>query len=318
MSDWRPGSTRAALHARAALLAKLRQFFADRQVLEVDTPLIAPYGVTDPAIEPLRAVSGVTGKYLGFLQTSPEFAMKRLLADGSGAIYQLGKVFRDGEVGARHNPEFTLLEWYRPGFSLEELMQEVAELVCECLQRETWHVTSYQALFKEQLAIDPWHASEAALKEVAHAHLDIGDLDLDYDGWLDLLMSHLIEPALASRGLQFVYDYPASQAALAQSVVRDGRQVAERFELYVDGIELANGYRELRDASTLRERAERDNARRLAAGQEARVLDPKLLAAMEAGLPDCSGVALGVDRLLMAQLQADHMSAVMAFDWQKI
>ncbi|MDP5052692.1 MAG: EF-P lysine aminoacylase EpmA [Congregibacter sp.] len=317
MDDWRPGGTRAALQARGELLATLRGFFAKRQVLEVDTPIVARYGVTDPAIEPLRVTSCLPGAGALFLQSSPEFAMKRLLAAGSGAIYQLGKVFRDGEVGSRHNPEFTLLEWYRPGFSLEQLIEEVAELVCECLHRDGWNAISYQALFQEQLGIDPWDTSVADLKAVAAARLDVGHLELDYDGWLDLLMSHLVEPALAHRGLQIVYDYPTSQAALARCTLRDGRSVAERFELYVDGIELANGYRELLDATQLIARAERDNARRHTTGQEQRDLDPRLLAAMQAGLPDCSGVALGVDRLLMAQLKADRMSAVLAFDWPK-
>ncbi|WP_439106285.1 EF-P lysine aminoacylase EpmA [Congregibacter sp.] len=317
MSDWRPGATRAALEARAALLGTLRAFFAQRDVLEVDTPVLASFGVTDSAIEPLRTIASRVDSRSMFLQSSPEFAMKRLLAAGSGPIYQLGKAFRDGEVGGRHNPEFTLLEWYRPDFELEQLIEEVGALACECLGRDGWSVSSYAALFEDVLGIDPWETSAEELREIATTQLDLGSLELDYDGWLDLLMSHLVEPRLANRGLQFVCDYPPSQAALARCADRNGRTVAERFELYVDGIELANGYRELLDVQELADRALRDNERRRVSGQEIRDLDPRLVAAMQEGLPDCSGVALGVDRLLMAQLGADRLSAVMPFDWSR-
>lgn len=317
MSDWRPGTTRAALQARGEIFARLRRFFAHKQVLEVDTPLLSRFGVTDPAIEPLRLAPSQAEPSSMFLQSSPEFAMKRLLAAGSGPIYQLGKAFRDGEIGVKHNPEFTLLEWYRPGFSLEQLIGEVGELVCECLDRQSWEVISYRALFEEVLSVDPWTVTAAQLKQVAAKQLDIGQLELDYDGWLDLLMSHVLEPVLAHRGLQFVCDYPPSQAALARCIDRSGRTVAERFELYVDGIEVANGYRELLDAQELMERAESDNDRRQLSGQEPRVLDPRLLDAMQEGLPDCSGVALGVDRLLMAKLGVDRLAAVMPFDWTR-
>ncbi|EAQ97446.1 EF-P lysine aminoacylase EpmA [Congregibacter litoralis] len=317
MTDWRSGASLAALQARSRLLGNIRAFFAQRQVLEVDTPILARFGVTDPAIEPLRSVASAPEGASMFLQSSPEFAMKRLLAAGSGPIYQLGKAFRHGEVGARHNPEFTLLEWYRPGLPAKELIREVAELVCECLDRDDWSVVSYGALFEEVLGLDPWAVSASELKAVAAGQLDVGTLDLDYDGWLDLLMSHVIEPSLALRGLLFVCDYPPSQAALAGCTDRDGRRVAERFELYVDGIELANGYQELLDVWELEQRAAQDNERRRAGGQEERALDSRLVAAMKEGLPPCSGVALGVDRLLMAQLGVDRLSAVMPFDWSR-
>ncbi|WOJ92601.1 EF-P lysine aminoacylase EpmA [Congregibacter variabilis] len=317
MSDWRPGSTRAALQARGEIFALLRHFFAQKQVLEVDTPLLSRFGVTDPSIEPLRVLPSSAEASSMFLQSSPEFAMKRLLAAGSGPIYQLGKAFRDGEIGAKHNPEFTLLEWYRPGFTLQQLMSEVGELVCECLDRDRWDIISYRALFEEVLSVDPWTVTVAQLKELAAKQLDIGQLELDHDGWLDLLMSHVLEPVLAHQGLQFVCDYPPSQAALARCSVRNGQTVAERFELYVDGIELANGYRELLDAKELMARAASDNERRQLSGQEPRVLDSRLVDAMLEGLPDCSGVALGVDRLLMAKLGADRLSAVMPFDWTR-
>lgn len=317
MSDWRPGATRAALEARGKLLGTVRAFFAQRQVLEVDTPLLARFAVTDPAVEPLTVASSRAHGAPMFLQTSPEFAMKRLLAADSGPIYQLGKAFRDGEVGGRHNPEFTLLEWYRPDFTLEQLIQEVAELVCACLGRGDWKCASYQSLFLELLAVDPWVATTADLRSIAVEHGDVGGMQLDRDGWLDLLMSQIVEPALAAQGLCFVFDYPASQAALARCTDRNGRRVAERFELYVDGVETANGYRELLDVDELVTRAASDNSRRQSAGQELRELDPRLCESMRHGLPDCSGVALGIDRLLMASLGADHLSAVMPFDWPR-
>jgi len=318
MNNWRPGADRAALKERAGLLATIRRFFAERDVLEVDTPLLASHGVTDPAIEALRA----TGPVLAtprFLQTSPEFAMKRLLAAGSGAIYQLGKAFRDGEVGSRHNPEFTLLEWYRPGFSLEALMDEVAELVLQCLDRGPigHRVYRYRDLFTDQLGVDPFTASGRDLAGLARSRLDCGDLELDRDAWLDLLMSHCVEPALAGDDLAFITDYPPSQAALARTVQRDGQTVAARFELYVDGLEIANGYHELLDAGELERRAQQDNLRRSAQGQEMRELDPRLLQAMSAGLPDCSGVALGVDRLLMRRLGVADIDAVIPFAWER-
>jgi lysyl-tRNA synthetase class 2 len=316
MSDWRPGVSRDALLARARLLAAIRAFFRERDVLEVDTPLLASYGVTDPAIEPL-VVAGSANASSRFLQSSPEFAMKRLLAAGSGAIYQLGKAFRAAEAGSRHNPEFTMLEWYRPGFSLVELMHEVGALVGHCLGREGFAISSYRQLFLTQIGIDPWAATTAELEAAARERLDPGAMSLDADGWLDLLMSHCIEPALAPRGLVFVTDYPPSQAALARCAERDGVWVAERFELYVDGLELANGYRELLDPRELVARAARDNSRRRAAGQAERLLDPRLLAAMEAGLPDCSGVALGLDRLLMQSLGATSLDQVIPFDWSR-
>lgn len=317
MDSWRPGASRAALEARARLFARIRAFFAQRGVLEVDTPLLARYGVSDPAIEPLIVGQSVAATQPMFLQSSPEFAMKRLLADGVGAIYQLGKAFRDGEHGARHNPEFTLLEWYRPGFSMQELMDEVAALVCECLQREHWEVLGYRELFLQTLSLDPWEADAETLAGAARTRLELGDLQLDVDGWLDLLMSHCVEPALAQRGLVFVCDYPPSQAALARVAERDGRPVAERFELYVDGVELANGYRELLDARELERRGGADNLTRQSRGQETRLPDKRLLEAMVFGLPDCSGVALGVDRLLLAQLGADALAQVMPFDWTR-
>lgn len=317
MSDWRPGVDRAVLEARSVLLSDLRAFFSARGVIEVDTPLLCRHGVTDPAIENLCVPRGAAvGDAPRFLQSSPEYAMKRLLAAGSGPIYQLGKAFRDGEVGPRHNPEFTLLEWYRPDWPLSQLIDEVLELVGSVLGLSGGARFSYRDLFIEHLAIDPLAADAAALAACARAR-GLGDaLSLDADAWCDLLLSHVIEPALP-QGLVVIEDYPPSQAALAELVTVDGREVAARFELYVNGLELANGYRELRDPEVMRERAAADNRRRLAAGQDAREPDPLLLDAMVAGLPPCSGVALGVDRLLMCRLGVSRLQEVLPFDWQR-
>lgn len=317
MDIWRPGASGAALRARAKLLADLRAFFVTRDVLEVDTPLLCRAGVSDPAIEPLRVTDSEISASPLFLQTSPEFAMKRLLASGCGPIYQLGKVFRDGEVGRRHNPEFTMLEWYRPDFDLAAMMDEVGTLVAQVLSRPDWCCVSYQDIFRETLNLDPWDIEPGELQSAARERLELGDMELEGDAWLDLLMSHCIEAELKNRGLIFIYDYPATQAALARTVMRGARPVAERFELYVDGLELANGYRELLDAEELERRALQDNKQRQHHGQLARQLDPLLLAAMRSGLPDCSGVALGVDRLLMCLLGADSLSEVLPFDWSR-
>jgi lysyl-tRNA synthetase class 2 len=315
--DWRPAASLERIRARASLLQQLRHFFAARDILEVETPLLCGAGVTDPVIEPLVVERGTLVRQPRYLQTSPEYAMKRLLARDGLAIYQLARAFRDGEAGARHNPEFTLLEWYRPGLDHHELMAEVAELVRHCLGERPLRKFSYRQLFREYLQVDAFTASPGELESLVRAHIDVGAMAGDRDLWLDLLMSHLIEPRLARPGMVFVYDYPASQAALARVVEVDGVAVGQRFELYVDGMELANGYFELLDAGEQRRRFERDNARRREHCQPERPLDEKLLAALEHGLPPCSGVALGVDRLLMLATGAGDIREVLAFDWAR-
>ncbi len=318
MADWRPGTPPGALQARASLLAEIRAFFAERGVLEVETPLLCSRGITDPAIEPLLVSGGLSlGPATRYLQTSPEYAMKRLLAAGSGPIYQVCKAFRDGEAGNRHNPEFTLLEWYRPGMDHHQLMAEVADLVCTCLGERPWQTLSYRELFRRSIGIDPFVDSPAALQQAARKCVDVGALEGDRDLWLDLLLTHAVEPWLAGQGLCFVYDYPPSQAALARLGESDGHAVGERFELYVDGLELANGYHELGDAAEQRARFEADNAQRLARGLPQRPLDEALLAALAAGLPDCSGVALGVDRLLMLATGETDLRRLLAFAWDR-
>ncbi len=309
---WRPGAAIAALRARAELLAQLRAFFAERDCLEVDVPLLGGAFGSDLCIEPI--VAGVNGA-TGYLQSSPEFFLKRLLAAGSGDVYALGKAFRNHERGARHNPEFTLLEWYRCGWDEQRLIAELETLVLAVLGPLPSRQLSYAELFIAAVGLCPHTASVEQLHQRA----------TQYGSWvaasraaaLDLLFSELVEPALPA-GLVFVYDYPACHGALAVvEPVSAGYPVARRFELYCDGVELANGYRELTDSAAQRQRFEAELAERRRAGQPLAPADERLLAALESGLPACAGVALGVDRLLMRRLGADTIDAVMPFSWPR-
>ena len=319
---WRPAADPAMLHARARLLAQIRCFFATAGVLEVETPVCSRYGTTDPAIESLRTRFTGPGAARGaplYLQTSPEFPMKRLLAAGSGPIYQICRVFRDGELGPRHNPEFTLLEWYRPGFDHQALMDEVSALLNTLLPVSlTIQHLSYAEAFQRWLQVDPHTATPEALRTCAVRHGIAGaeDLELDSrDAWLDLLLSHLIEPQLGRDRITYLYDYPATQAALSR--IRAGDPpVAERFELYLEGMEIANGFHELVDAREQRRRFEADNVTRTTRGLETVEMDQRLLAGLEAGLPDCSGVALGIDRLLMVLTGQRDIRQVLAFPFE--
>lgn len=316
-APWRPSASLALLRARAELLARVRAFFAARQVLEVETPILSTSAPTEPAIAPLPAC--YQGRTPCWLNSSPEFAMKRLLAAGSGPIYQLCKVFRDGELGGLHNPEFTMLEWYRPSFSLEQLMAEVADLVRFVSGRD-WPVSShgYRALFLEQLGIDPARVTLDELAQLARAKgIDLVDTDMDRDAWLDLLLSHCLQPLLGRDDLGFLCEYPPSQAALARLKTTEHGQVAERFELYMAGVEIANGYAELLDVSEQRQRFEKDLARRRRQGLPEPRLDEHFLAALEAGLPECSGVALGIDRLLMVLEGCERLEEVLAFAFDR-
>jgi len=313
MTDWQPTASLENLKLRAALLGKLRQFFAARSVLEVDTPALSIAGTTDRHIASFRVEDG-RGVHL-YLHTSPEFPMKRRLAAGVGDIWQLCKVFRGGEAGRNHNPEFTLLEWYRIGFDPHRLMAEVAELVSTLvpgLARAPEHLT-YREAFQRHAGLDPVHASKedcAAALGKAGRHPPTSELDLD--GWLDLLAGEIVYPALGRGGLTFIYDYPESQAALAR--VRPGEPpVAERFEAFLQGVELANGFHELADAVEQRRRFEADRAYRRDQGLMDVPLDEHLLAALARGRPDCSGVALGFDRLVMIAAGARSLAEILAF-----
>jgi lysyl-tRNA synthetase class 2 len=315
--QWRPTADIGAIRQRAELLAQLREFFRERSILEVETPLLCKYGITDPSIEPYIVPGDGEEGFPKFLQTSPEYAMKRLLAALGEPIFQISKAFRHGEAGSRHNPEFSLLEWYRPGFDHHQLMDEVAALVSCCLDQRPLQKYRYRDLFLQQLQIDPFTAPLAELEVAARRHLDPGDMSGDRDCWLDLLMSHVLGPQLGIESFCFVYDYPASQAALARIVPVDDVSVGQRFELYVDGVELANGYCELTDADEQRQRFEEDNALRQKRNQPERPVDELLLAALDHGLPDCSGVALGVDRLLMLSAKKSDIRDVLAFGWER-
>jgi lysyl-tRNA synthetase class 2 len=307
---------RQFLQARAQLLALVRQFFQQRDVVEVCTPVLSQAAGTDPGIEPFST------RYLGpgypdglelYLHSSPEFAMKRLLAAGSGAIYQIAQVFRNGEYGARHNPEFTLLEWYRPGFDHHDLMQEVASLVCHCLNESLpVEKISYSELFQNQFGWDPLQADTGQMKETAKQYdVDTGSLEHP-DEYLDLLMSMVLEPTLGDGRLTFIHDYPASQASLAR-LNRNNPQLASRFELYCQGVELANGFHELTDAREQRSRFEQENHQRQQLGLLPMPLDENFLHALKKGLPDCSGVALGLDRLLMLKQGGEQLRDVLTF-----
>lgn len=320
---WPPSASLGHLQRRAQILETIRDYFSRQQVLEVETPVLARAATADIQLENLRSCFHGPGYAAGlplYLQTSPESAMKRLLAAGSGSIFQIARAFRDGEAGGLHNPEFTLLEWYRVGFDLAALMDDVAALVSMVLPDiDDYERLSYQQLFRYYLDIDPHRVTLTELRRLAQDHAiavstaaEAGDVTARRDAWLDLLMSHVIEPQLAGRGAIFVYDYPASQAALAR--LRPGSvPLAERFELYVRGVELANGYAELRDGDEQRRRFEQDRDRRRAAGRLDVPEDEYMLAALEHGLPDCSGVALGVDRLVMLAAGARSITEVMAF-----
>ncbi len=309
-----PSATQSSLVARAKLIQKIRAFFEERDILEVNTPVLARTTTTDVQIDSFK-----TDDY--FLQTSPEFYLKRVLAAGLGAIYQLGPVFRRGEVGKKHQPEFTLLEWYRPGFSLEALIQEVSDLLGEILKCAPIQCFSYKTVFEQLLGFDPHLATGDELSQIAIEHKivsvqDAVALNLDKDACLDLLMVSLIEPNLTKLISGDVLcpiaitEYPASQSAYAQ--IEKG--VAKRFEVYFNGLELANGYFELCDAVTQREKFNQDNLKRAQLGLSVIPIDENLLAAQEAGMPVCSGVALGVDRLIMLALNKPTIQEVVAFD----
>jgi lysyl-tRNA synthetase class 2 len=318
--DWRPTASREMLALRAALLARTRAFFAARAVLEVDTPIVVNAPVTDVHIHSARVLLAAAGPAEAaetpcFLHTSPEYAMKRLLAAGVGDIYQICHVVRALERGRLHNAEFTLIEWYRQGYSLDALMSEVEALVRELLgpgaHARPGIRVSYREAFLQVLALDPFTAPLAQL--AAHAReAGFDGAAADRDELLELLMGTVVGPRLGQGGLTFVHGYPATQAALARLDPDDAR-AAQRFELYCDGIELANGFHELAAAREQRSRFERDIGERRRLGLPDSALDERLLAALEAGLPDCCGVALGFDRTLMLAAGAERIDAVMPF-----
>ncbi len=307
-----------ALHLRAELYATLRAFFAERGVLEVETPILSAAGNTDPNIESFSTeFSGhvEAGAQLRWLRTSPEFPLKRLLAEGIGDCYELGRVFRNGEAGRTHNPEFTMLEWYRVGIDQRVLaseVQELVELAMALVGRSVVRRTiCYRDWFRAEIDLDPFFASETQLQQ-ALGDVRIEGGGLRRDDWLDLLVTHRLQPRLDADVALVVHDFPASQCALARVVECDGVRVAERFECYLGRRELANGYHELNDANEQRRRFEADLAVRRARGQAEVAIDLRLIAALPQ-LPDCAGVALGIERLLQAMLDADDLGGVLAY-----
>ena len=303
-----------ALRLRARLYALIRAYFAARDVLEVETPVLSAAGNTDPNMQGFSTTfSGHVdaGARERWLRTSPEYPLKRLLAAGVGDCYELGRVFRNGEAGGRHNPEFTMLEWYRVGWDHRRLMQETIVLVEAALglvgRRAEVVVSTYRQLF---LDIDPLHAPVDELRAPLAA-FGIGPDGLGRDDWLDLLITHQLQPAFPRDRITVIHDYPASQCALAK--IRPGEPpLAERFELYLGRYELANGYHELNDAAEQRGRFERDNAVRRQRGLREIPLDENLLGVLDA-MPACAGVALGVERLLMCLADTDAIADVLAF-----
>ena len=285
------------------MLRAVRGFFAERDVLEVQTPVVGRHGVTDPAIDSMRLT---TGRYL---QTSPEYHMKRLLAAGAPSIYQVGPVFRDGEQGRWHNPEFTMIEWYRLGFDAPRLMAEVAELVDILIGTGSYESIGHADLLERRFGVDVSQSSDESLLELARG---LGSAnDINADDALDLVFADAVG-ALRDRRV-FVTDFPGRLATLARL---NEAGLAERFELVVDGVEIANGYHELCDADELERRMATDAAKRRARGQPAVAPDEHLIAAQQHGLPDCAGVAVGFDRLLAIRLGAPSIAETMAFTWE--
>jgi lysyl-tRNA synthetase class 2 len=307
------------LRLRAELLARTRRFFDERGFLEVETPLLSADVVVDRHLDPIEVTVPHDPRHPNegrrmWLQTSPEFGMKRLMAAGGEAIYQITRAFRAGEAGARHNPEFTIVEWYRRGDAMLEGLQLLSDLAEWLLMRGPAERLSYREAFERHVGVDPLTCTPGALAAAAEQHgVAAGEsyAQADRDEWLNLLLAELVEPHLGKDAPTILYHYPASQAALARTVGEPG--VAERFELYVDGIELANGYHELLDAGVLRARSQAANQARAAEGKPALPVESRLLAAMELGLPACSGVALGFDRVMMLAAGAQSLDQVLAF-----
>ena len=329
--NWRPSASLPVLQLRARVLHYVRDFFAQRGVLEVETPLLGSSTNPDPHIDSFtstyrgpRAPQGIDL----YLQTSPEFAMKRLLCAGSGPIYQICKAFRQGECGALHNPEFTILEWYRPEFDAAALMAEIDTLLsglfqnlslCRSQNLQPTQIVSYRDIFLDTLGIDPLVATVREFIACVQSHgIDVRGLDAeDRDAWLDVLMSHCVQPRLGQQRFTFVSEYPISQAALAR-VNPANSQTALRFELFFEGIELANGFYELGNAAEQRHRFLQDLAKRQRHHLSQPPLDHYLLEALDSGLPDCSGVAIGLDRVVMLLADIKNINQVLAFPMGRV
>jgi len=315
--NWQPTSTIAVLRTRAQLIANIRKFFNDRDVLEVETPLLSQGTVTDPHVIGIPALCRLAQQeQWRYLQTSPEYAMKRLLAAGSGSIYQICKAFRQGDFGKLHNPEFTMLEWYRVGFDHHALMNEMDELLQQILKTLPATRLSCTEAYEKYVSINPHSATLAELTKRANELINFTSNLSDRNAWLELLFTHCVAPCLGDDRPLFLYDFPVSQAALAK--IRPGMPpVASRFEVYFKGIELANGFHELQDVQEQRARFEKDLQYRDEIGLTKVAVDENFLGALQHGLPDCAGVALGVDRLIMLALETDVLTDVMSFTFDR-
>ncbi|MEH0761808.1 elongation factor P--(R)-beta-lysine ligase [Vibrio sp. 16] len=319
--NWQPTASVEQLRQRAHLLNQIRQFFLERDVLEVDTPAMSHATVTDVHLHTFQTEFVGPGYADGsklYFMTSPEFHMKRLLAAGSGCIYQINKAFRNEENGRYHNPEFTMLEWYRVGFDHHQLMDEMDHLLQRVLKCGAAERMTYQQAFMDVLGVCPLEGSMQELKAVA-AKLGLSDIaepEDDRDTLLQLLFSIGVEAKIGQKTPAFVYDFPASQAALAK-INRQDPRVADRFEVYFKGIELANGFHELDNPKEQLKRFEQDNAKRVEMRLDPQPIDHHLIAALESGLPECAGVALGVDRLIMLAIGCDHIDQVTAFPFPR-
>ena len=314
--QWQPSAPIKNIIARAKIIMELRGFFIDRGLLEVDTPILSEYGVTDLHLSVFEtcffAPFQPMPKQL-FLSTSPEYHMKRLLAAGSGPIFQICKVFRNEEAGRNHNPEFTMLEWYRPHFDMYRLINEVDDLLQQILDCEGAESFSYQFIFQEYVGLDPLSAEKTELAKKAKEQGLVEAEKQSRDMLLQYLFSQMVEPKIGQQRPAAVYYFPSSQAALAQISSEDHR-VAERFEFYYKGLELANGFNELTDAAEQLHRFERDNKQRQAMGLPTRQIDQRFISALQHGVPQSAGVALGVDRLLMIALGQQNIADVLSFN----
>lgn len=313
------GSTKnlAILRDRAAQFEKVRRFFSDRHVLEVDCPSLTTGAPVDLHIDLFKVPDGI--KSPRYLHSSPEYCMKRLLADGIGDIYQLGHVFRQGEVGRLHNPEFMMAEWYRLGFSFQEMMDETAEFVKLFLGDMPVEIVTYREAILRYTGVDYVKESDEGLLQLLkdkNISLYEGIEEEGRDALLNIILAELVEPHLGKGSITLLAYYPSTQAALACVVKKGDEDVAERFEIYVNGVELANGYHELADPIEQRARFEKANEQRIGHGKESLPIDEYFLDALKKGIPDCCGVAVGVDRLMLLRHQASSLSSVIPFDWE--
>lgn len=311
-----PASKNKLLKDRAHMFAQVRAFFQQRHVLEVDVPILGHGAPIDTHIDVMEI--SLLGGEKGYLHSSPEYAMKRLLAEGLGDIYQMSHVFRDGECGHLHNPEFTMVEWYRVGMRFESLIQETLEFIRLFVGELSSETLTYREAFQRYAQIDYLDTTAADLYRVAHTHclsLSPDAATWDKETLLHFVMGFVIEPALPKNQLTVIRDYPAHQCALAQTSIREGEAIGERFEIYCQGVELANGFHELTNSQEQRSRFEKENAQRSALGKKSLPIDERFLKALEKGLPDSCGVAVGFDRLMLLRHQKTHLDDVLPFSW---